>query len=99
MINPTTNQLHPPLHSDARPPIGIGTNIMLHGMLPAVEHRVPLDRQRPPLSPTKTSKSTRVYLTKHQQAQDLHGRNTTPLAQDTTKYAQSLTPLAQDTTM
>jgi hypothetical protein len=101
MINPTTNQPHPPLHSDALPPIAIGTNIMLHGMLPAVEHHVPLDRQQPPLSPTKMSKSTRVYLTKHQQAQDLRGRNTTPLAQDTTKYAQSLslTPLAQDTTM
>jgi hypothetical protein len=36
---------------------------------------------------------------KHQQAQDLCGRNTKPLAQDATKYSQSLTPLAQDTTM
>jgi hypothetical protein len=87
MNYPTTYQPHPPLHSDARPPIAIGTNIMLHGMPPAVEHHVPRDRQPPPLSPTKTSKSTGIYyLTKHQQSQDLHDRTTTPLAQDTTEY-------------
>jgi hypothetical protein len=56
-----------------RPPIAIGKNIMLHGMPPAVEHLVPGDRQPPTLSPTKTSKSIRIYLTKHQLAQDTIG--------------------------
>jgi hypothetical protein len=75
-----------------RPPIAIGTNIMLHGMPPAVEHLVPGDQWPPTLSPTKTSKSTRIHWTKHQLAQDLHGRNTL-LTRDTTKLAQSFTIL------
>jgi hypothetical protein len=70
MIDPTTNQPHPLLHSDACPPIAIGTNIMLHGMPPAVEHHVPLDldRQRPPLSPTKPPKSTTQHHWHHNNA-------------------------------
>jgi hypothetical protein len=84
------NQPLPPLHSDARRPSTDRHRNKHHAtrMPPAVEHLVPGDRQPPTLSPTKTSKSTRIYLTKLQLAQDLRGRNTL-LARDTTKLAQS----------